>query len=97
MTVEEGEEKKEQEGGAGSKVEEGGREPWGEDCIVLRYNGLVVRILKGGLAEWKEVYAEALALRSVRCVVGDFDQGVGFTPPPLFLSSFVTLDFPLSL
>ena len=45
-----------------SKRERGG-EGWGEDRIVLRYNGLVVRTLEGGLAEWKEVYAEALAVR----------------------------------
>jgi len=46
-----------------SSKREGGREGWGEDRIVLRYNGLVVRTLEGGLAEWNEVYAEALAVR----------------------------------
>ena len=68
-----------------SKREEGGRKGWGEDRIVLRYNGLVVRTLDGGLAEWKEVYAEALAVRCVR--------ELGFIYPSLSLLVVTPLDF----
>jgi len=95
MAAEEGEEKKGQKGGGERKVEYGEREGWGADCIVLRYNGLVVRTLKGGLAEWKRVYAEALALRYVSCLLGRFDQRVSFKSPPLLFLFFVTPDLPL--
>lgn len=82
---EEGEEEEEGKESRGSKREEGGREGWGEDHIVLRYNGLVVRTLEGGLAEWKEVYAEALAVRYVR--------ELGFIYPSLSLLVVTPLDF----
>jgi len=36
------------------------------DRIVLRYNGLLLKTIEGGLAEWKEVYADALLVRYVR-------------------------------
>jgi len=96
MTVDEREEKQEEEekkegkGSRSSKREEGG-----EDRIVLRYNGLVVKTLNGGLAKWKEVYAEVLA---VRCVL-DWMRKRGWVSLMLsffFLSFHLILSCPLT-
>ena len=36
-----------------------------DEKIVVQYNDMVLRVLDGGLAQWKADYAEALAVRYV--------------------------------
>ena len=41
------------------------RRPGGEEeeKIIVQYNDMTVRVLEGGLEQWKKDYAEALAVR----------------------------------